>query len=210
VVLVGGEHVIGILIWYARSLLMKFSIAPESSSDSISALLDAMCMYALMVIDFLSNKYTWSSVPLLIQAAQIRAFKNPIPLSLRLGLHNFGVVILYLLVRGPGLWPGVLLWGYWFVLVPSVVIECVNPAYWCLFWWTSLHPSVVDPCLFGLVTFSGKMSFSAAVKACALFPLCLIPILSCVDILSWVGVLFLGLHPWVLGDCYSWGVLWLN
>jgi hypothetical protein len=61
---------------------MKFSIAPESSRDSTSALLDAVCMYALIVIDFLSDKYTRSSVPLLIQAAQIRAFKNPIPLFL--------------------------------------------------------------------------------------------------------------------------------
>ena len=69
--------VIGRRNWYARSLLMKFSVAPELSNVSISALLDAACTYALMVIDFLSDKYTRSSVPLLIQAAQIRAFKNP-------------------------------------------------------------------------------------------------------------------------------------
>src|SRR3984893_9486920 len=89
--------------WYARSSLMKFSVAPESSSDSISALLDAVCMCALMVIDFLSDKYTRSSVPLLIQAAQIRAFKNPTLLSLRLGLHNSGVAVLCL--PGIGLRP---------------------------------------------------------------------------------------------------------
>src|ERR1700730_2034893 len=103
--------VIGNRSWYARSSLMKFSVAPESSRVSISALLDAMCTYALMVIDFLSDRYTRSSVPLLIQAAQIRAFKNPILLSPRLELHNSGVVVLCLpvirlrlglVVRRPG------------------------------------------------------------------------------------------------------------
>src|ERR1700730_17608647 len=93
----------GSFIWYARSSLMKFSVAPESSSDSISALLDAVCMYALMVIDFLSDKYTRSSVPLLIQAAQIRAFKNPILLSPRLAPHISGVVALCLPEIGPRL-----------------------------------------------------------------------------------------------------------
>src|ERR1700730_8359776 len=83
--------VIGSRSWYAKSSLMKFSVAPESSSVSISALLDAVCTYALMVIDFLSDRYTRSSVPLLIQAAQIRAFKNPILSSPQLGLHSFGV-----------------------------------------------------------------------------------------------------------------------
>src|SRR3984893_4721607 len=83
--------------WYARSSLMKFSVAPESSNVSISALLDAVCTYALMVIDFLSDRYTRSSVPLLIQAAQIRAFKNPTLLSLRSGLRSFGAVFLCLL-----------------------------------------------------------------------------------------------------------------
>src|ERR1700730_7650116 len=87
---------IGNRSWYARSSLMKFSVAPESSSASISALLDAVCTYALMVIDFLSDRYPRLFVPLLIQAAQIRAFKNPILLSLRLGLHNSGVVVLCL------------------------------------------------------------------------------------------------------------------
>src|SRR3984893_2407681 len=81
---------------------MKFSVAPESSSDSISALLDAVCMYALMVIDFLSDKYTWSSVPLLIQAAQIRAFKNPIPWFPQWELHNSEVISLCLLVTELG------------------------------------------------------------------------------------------------------------
>src|SRR3984893_5407765 len=95
--------VIGNRSWYARSSLMKFSVAPESSSVLISALLDAVCTYALMVIDFLSDRYTRSSVPLLIQAAQIRAFKNPILLSLRLGLRNFGAVSPCLLVTMPKL-----------------------------------------------------------------------------------------------------------
>src|ERR1700730_17051343 len=89
--------------WYARSSLMKFSVAPESSSDSISALLDAVCIYALMVIDFLSDKYTRSSVPLLIQAAQIRAFKNPTLWFPWSGLHSFGVVFLCPLAIGLGL-----------------------------------------------------------------------------------------------------------
>src|ERR1700730_6250381 len=90
--LVTGSH-----SWYARSSLMKFSVALESSSDLISALLDAVCIYALMVIDFLSDKYTRSSVPLLIQAAQIRAFKNPTLSFLQSGLHSFGAVFLCLL-----------------------------------------------------------------------------------------------------------------
>src|ERR1700730_18277552 len=90
--------VIGNRSWYAKSSLMKFSVAPESSNVSISALLDAVCTYALMVIDFLSDRYTRSSVPLLIQAAQIRAFKNPTLSVLRSGLRNFGVVCLCLLV----------------------------------------------------------------------------------------------------------------
>src|ERR1700730_7681612 len=90
---------------YARSSLMKFSVAPESSSVSISALLDAVCTYALMVIDFLSDRYTRSSVPLLIQAAQIRAFKNPTLWFLPSGLHNSGVVCLCLLVTRQGLGP---------------------------------------------------------------------------------------------------------
>jgi hypothetical protein len=122
------RHVIGILIWYARSLLMKFSIAPESSSDSILALLDAMCMYTLMVIDFLSNKYTWSSVLLLIQAAQIRVFKNPILSFLRLVLHSSGVVVLCLLGTELGLWLVVLRWDRWFVLAPFGEVGCYRPS----------------------------------------------------------------------------------
>ena len=58
---------------------MKFSVAPESSSASTSALLDVVCTYVQMVMDFLNDKYTRSSIPLLIQAAQIRAFKNLTP-----------------------------------------------------------------------------------------------------------------------------------
>jgi hypothetical protein len=121
------SHVIGILIWYAKSSLMKFSIAPKSSSDSISALLDAACIYALMVIDFLSNKYTRSSVLLLIQAAQIRAFKNPILSFLLLGLRNFGAIVLCLLVRELGLWLGVLLRGRWTVRAPFVGVVSRRP-----------------------------------------------------------------------------------
>jgi hypothetical protein len=86
---------------------MKFSVAPESSSVAISALLDAACMYALMVIDFLSDKYTRSSVPLLIQAAQIRAFKNPSLGFPRLVLRSFGAAFLCLPERVRGLWRGV-------------------------------------------------------------------------------------------------------
>jgi hypothetical protein len=82
---------------------MKFSVAPESSSDSISALLDVVCMYAFTVIDFLSDKYTRSSVPLLIQAAQIRAFKNLILGFLRSVLRSFGAVVLCLPETGLGL-----------------------------------------------------------------------------------------------------------
>jgi hypothetical protein len=107
---------------------MKFSVAPESSRDSTSALLDAVCMYALMVIDFLSDKYTRSSVPLLIQAAQIRAFKNPIPSFLRSGLHSFGAVVLCLLGRGLGLSPEGLLPGRLFELAPFVVVGCRRPS----------------------------------------------------------------------------------
>jgi hypothetical protein len=105
----------------------EFSVAPESNNDSTSALLDAVCMYALMVIDFLSNKYTWSSVPLLIQAAQIRAFKNLTPLFLQLVLHSFGVTVPYLWGTRPILWPGAPLWGCWIVLAPSVGVECHKP-----------------------------------------------------------------------------------
>jgi hypothetical protein len=107
---------------------MKFSVAPESSRDSTSALLDAVCIYALMVIDFLSDKYTRSSVPLLIQAAQIRAFKNPILSFRRLVLHSSGVTVLCLLGRGLGLLPGGLLRGRLFGLVPSVVVGCRRPS----------------------------------------------------------------------------------
>src|ERR1700730_1476613 len=99
--------VIGNRSWYARSSLMKFSVAPESSSVSISALLDVVCTYALMVIDFLSDRYTRSSVPLLIQAAQIRVFKNPALLFLQSGLRSSGVVFLCLLVIRLGLEPAI-------------------------------------------------------------------------------------------------------
>ena len=102
---------------------MKFSVAPESNSDSTSALLDAVCMYALMVIDFLSDKYTRSSVPLLIQAAQIRAFKNPIPWCPWWALHSSGVVALCLLVIGPGLWPVGHQRDHWSWLDLLVVLE---------------------------------------------------------------------------------------
>jgi len=112
--------VTGSCSWYARSSLMKFSIAPESNSDSTSALLDAVCMYALMIIDFLSDKYTRSSVPLLIQAAQIRAFKNltlGFPLS---GLRSYGVSVPCLQGTWLGLWPVILRPGRWPVVLPLV------------------------------------------------------------------------------------------
>jgi hypothetical protein len=89
--------------WYTRSLLMKFSVAPESSNVSISALLDAVYMYALMVIDFLSDKYMRSSVPLLIQAAQIRVFKNRSARFPPWEVRSFGVAFLCLWERVRGL-----------------------------------------------------------------------------------------------------------
>ena len=120
--------VIGVLIRYARSSLMKFSVAPESSRDSTSALLDAVCMYALMVIDFLSDRYTRSSVPLLIQAAQIRAFKNPLPLFLQSVLRSSGAAVLCLPGRGPRLLLGGLLLDHLFGLAPFVVVGCRRPS----------------------------------------------------------------------------------
>ena len=75
---------------------MKFSVAPESRSASTSALLDAACTYVRMVMDFLNDKYTRSSIPLLIQAAQIRAFKNPTPEFEEWGRRRLGVPFLYL------------------------------------------------------------------------------------------------------------------
>jgi hypothetical protein len=122
------SRVIGVLIRYARSSLMKFSVAPESSSDSTSALLDAVCMYALTVIDFLSDKYTRSSVPLLIQAAQIRAFKNPILLFLRSVLHSSGVIVLCLPGRGLRLLLGGLLLDRLSGLAPFGVVGCRRPS----------------------------------------------------------------------------------
>jgi hypothetical protein len=122
------SRVIGVLIRYARSSLMKFSVAPESSRDSTSALLDAVCIYALIVIDFLSDKYTRSSVPLLIQAAQIRAFKNPIPLFPRLVLRSYGVAVLCLPGRGPRLLPEGPLLDRLFGPAPSVVVGCRRPS----------------------------------------------------------------------------------
>src|ERR1700730_4556 len=97
--------VIGNRSWYARSSLMKFSVAPESSRVSISALLDAVCTYALMMIDLISDRYTRSSVPLLIQAAQIRAFKNPILWSPLLELRSFEVISPFPRGTGLGLGP---------------------------------------------------------------------------------------------------------
>ena len=95
---------------------MKFSVAPESSNVSISALLDAACTYALMVIDFLSDKYMWSSIPLLIQAAQIRVFKNPFAQFPQSEGHSSGEASLYLRERVRGLGHAVLLPSRWWVL----------------------------------------------------------------------------------------------
>ena len=80
---------------------MKFLVAPESSRASTSALLDVACTYVRMVMDFLNDKYTHSSIPLLIQAVQIRAFKNPTPVLEEWVRHMLGGLFLYPPGRGP-------------------------------------------------------------------------------------------------------------
>src|SRR5580692_1012534 len=70
----------GKCISLAYRILRKFSVAPESRSTIVSALFLARWMNRRNCIDFHIDRYILSEPVLLIQAAQIRPPKNPLPL----------------------------------------------------------------------------------------------------------------------------------
>ena len=72
-----GSRLIGNCSHLAYGRLMKFSVAPESSRATASALLDFECMKNRIVIDFRIDIYTWESVLRLISADLIRQWENP-------------------------------------------------------------------------------------------------------------------------------------
>jgi hypothetical protein len=67
---------------------MKFSVAPESSSAEVSALLDKEFKYTQIVIDRRFDRYTLLVLNALTKAELVRRPENPLPWLLLLPLRN--------------------------------------------------------------------------------------------------------------------------
>jgi hypothetical protein len=67
---------------------MKFSVAPESSSAEVSALLDKEFKYTRIVIDRQFDRYTLLVLNALTKAKLVRRPENPLPRLLLLLLRN--------------------------------------------------------------------------------------------------------------------------
>jgi hypothetical protein len=67
---------------------MKFSMAPESSSAEVSALLDKEFKYTRIVIDRRFDRYTLLVLNALTKAELVRRPENPLPRPLLLLLRN--------------------------------------------------------------------------------------------------------------------------
>jgi hypothetical protein len=67
---------------------MKFSVAPESSSAEVSALLDKEFKYTRIVIDRRFDRYTLLVLNALTKAELVRRPENPLPRLLLLLLRN--------------------------------------------------------------------------------------------------------------------------
>src|SRR5216684_7589255 len=85
---------------FAYWRLMKFSVAPESTSAITSALFATEWTKNRSVIDFRAKRYTSPLLPCLISADLIRQFENPhlspslLPMHLVLGGSYLSVVVL--------------------------------------------------------------------------------------------------------------------
>jgi hypothetical protein len=67
---------------------MKFSVAPESSSAEVSALLDKEFKYTQIVIDRRFDRYTLLVLNALTKAELVRRPENPLPRLLLLLLRS--------------------------------------------------------------------------------------------------------------------------
>jgi hypothetical protein len=82
---------------------MKFSVAPESSSAEVSALLNKEFKYTQIVIDRRFNRYTLLVLNALTKAGLVRRPENPLPRLLLLLLRS----VLLLGLVGRETWPPV-------------------------------------------------------------------------------------------------------
>src|SRR6266481_1662405 len=78
-----GNRLIGSLSHFAYSRFRKFSVAPESRRDIVSALLEFEWIKTRTVIDFRADMYTLELLGL-ISADLIRLRENPVGLLLPL------------------------------------------------------------------------------------------------------------------------------